>query len=665
MARTMARIMVLLLTPLWLGALAAQGLLAQETKGREPAPKDSVALEPVVVTATRMETPLQEVIGSCTVITAEEIAAKQYRTVQEALKSVPGLDVVRAGALGQQTSVFLRGGNSEHVLVLIDGVVANDPSMPGRNFDFAHLTTDNVERIEVMRGPQSVLYGSDAMTGVIQIITRKGQGGPRAHVALEGGSFRTLRESAAVSGSKKRVNYALAVSRTDSDGISAAAKKDGNHEHDGYQNTAVSLRLGVQPTEKSYIDFIGRYQDTRTEMDNFGGPLGDDPNSLANAHFLHLRLQGGLRLWDDRLDTRLAASLADYRRKYDNDTDASHPGDSSYSTYDSSLYKFEWQNDLRLAEWNTLSLGAEYQEEEMNSRYTSESVYYGMSYVSSERFPEKSRSLSSVYLQEQLQWQKRYFITLGARLDEHEDFGSKATWKAAAAYIVPVTESKLSVSYGTAFKAPSLYQLYAHTDYVQGNRHLDPEENRGWDIRLEQPLWERRIVLSAAWFQNDFKNLITTDLDENWVYRYVNINRARARGVELEARIAPVEQLEFSASYTYTDTEDRETGLDLLRRPRHKFAFNTHWQVLESLGADLQLLCVGRRRDTFYNEATYESGRVTLAGYALLNAAISWDVTKNVQLQARVENLLDRDYEEVWGYGTPGIGAYAGIRVGI
>ncbi|MBQ6669458.1 MAG: TonB-dependent receptor [Deltaproteobacteria bacterium] len=665
MARTMARIMVVLLTPIWLGALAAQGLLAQETEDREPAPKGSVVLEPVVVTATRMETPLQEVIGSCTVITAEEIAAKQYRTVQEALKSVPGLDVVRAGALGQQTSVFLRGGNSEHVLVLIDGVVANDPSMPGRNFDFAHLTTDNVERIEVMRGPQSVLYGSDAMTGVIQIITRKGQGGPHAHVALEGGSFRTLRESAAVSGSKKRVNYALAVSRTDSDGISAAAKKDGNHEHDGYQNTAVSLRLGVQPTEKSYIDFIGRYQDTRTEMDNFGGPLGDDPNSLANAHFLHLRLQGGLRLWDDRLDTRLAASLADYRRKYDNDTDASHPGDSSYSTYDSSLYKFEWQNDLRLAEWNTLSLGAEYQEEEMKSRYTSESVYYGMSYVSSERFPEKSRSLSSVYLQEQLQWQKRYFITLGARLDEHEDFGSKATWKAAAAYIVPVTESKLSVSYGTAFKAPSLYQLYAHTDYVQGNRHLDPEENRGWDIRLEQPLWERRIVLSAAWFQNDFKNLITTDLDENWVYRYVNVNRARARGVELEARIAPVEQLEFSASYTYTDTEDRETGLDLLRRPRHKFAFNTHWQVLESLGADLQLLCVGRRRDTFYNEATYESGRVTLAGYALLNAAISWDVTKNVQLQARVENLLDRDYEEVWGYGTPGIGAYAGIRVGI
>ena len=665
MARTMARIKVLLLTPLLLGALAAPGLLAQETEGREQAPKDSVALEPVVVTATRMETPLQEVIGSCTVITAEEIAAKQYRTVQDALKSVPGLDVVRTGALGQQTSVFLRGGNSDHVLVLIDGVVANDPSMTARNFDFAHLTTDNVERIEVMRGPQSVLYGSDAMTGVIQIITRKGQGDPHAHVAVEGGSFRTLRESAAVSGSKNRVNYSLAVSRVDSDGISAAAKKDGNHEHDGYQNTAVSMRLGVTPTEKSYVDFIARYQDNRTEMDNFGGPLGDDPNSLARGHFLHLRLQGGLRLWEDRLDTRLAASLADYRRKYENDTDAAHPGDSSYSTYDSSLYKFEWQNDLRLAEWNTLSLGAEYQEEEMKSRYTSESVWYGMSYVTSERFPEKSCSTSGVYVQEQLQWQKRYFITLGARLDDHEDFGSKATWKAAAAYVVPVTDTKLSVSYGTAFKAPSLYQLYAHTDYVQGNRHLDPEENRGWDIRLEQPLWERRIMLSAAWFQNDFKNLITTDLDENWVYRYVNINRARARGIELEARFAPVEQLEFSAAYTYTDTEDRETGLELLRRPRHKFAFNTHWQVLESLGADLQLLCVGRRHDVFYNEATYESGRVKLGGYALLNAAISWDVTKNVQLQARVENLLDRDYEEVWGYGTAGIGAYAGIKVGI
>ena len=656
MARTMARIKVLLLTPLLLGVLAAPGLLAQETEGREQAPKDSVALEPVVVTATRMETPLQEVIGSCTVITAEEIATKQYRTVQDALKSVPGLDVVRSGGLGQATSVFLRGGNSEHVLVLIDGVVANDPSITARSFDFAHLTTDNVERIEVMRGPQSVLYGSDAMTGVIQIITRKGQGKPRAHVAVEGGSFRTLRESAAVSGSKDRVNYSLAVSRTDSDGISAAAKKDGNHERDGYQNTAASMRLGVTPTEKSYIDFIGRYQDARTEIDGYDSlwRFGDDPNALAKARFLHLRLQGGVKLWDDRLHTRLAASLADYHRKYENDTDASHPFYSSHESYDSQLYKFEWQNDLRLAEWNTLSLGAEYQNEKMKSRY--KSVSYG--YVTSEPFPEKSRSISGAYLQEQLQWQNRYFITLGARLDDHEDFGSKATWKVAAAYVVPVTDTKLSVSYGTAFKAPSLYQLYVHTDYVRGNRHLEPEENRGWDIRLEQPLWERRIVLSAAWFQNDFKNLINGYTDENFVWRYVNINRARTRGVELEARFAPVEQLEFSAAYTYTDTEDRETGRELARRPRHKFAFNTHWQALESLGADLQLLCVGSRRNSDFDE-------VTLAGYALLNAAISWDVTKNIQLQARVENLLDSDYEEVDGYGTPGIGAYVGIRLGI
>ncbi|MBN1142608.1 MAG: TonB-dependent receptor [Deltaproteobacteria bacterium] len=625
-------------------------------------------LDPVVVTATRTETPVTEILGSCTVITAEEIEARQYATVLEAVQATPGVVAARAGGWGQQSSIFLRGANSEHLLVLIDGMVVNDPSLPSRSFDFAHLTTDNIERIEILRGPQSVLYGSDAMAGVIQIITKKGSGKPSLQVTAEGGSFRTFRETAASSGGNERLNYSLSLSRIDSDGISAASEADGNRERDGYRANALALRLGVNPTPHAAIDLIGRYLESSTELDNFGGPMGDDPNNELDWKSWQLRLQGRWRPLGERWETKAAVSAVDNDRVNDNNPDAGHPDALLRSSYDSRLYKAEWQNDIRLGENHLLTMGAEYQDEKMKSRYYEEGSYTFMGttyyFTDSSEFRARSKTTAGLFVQEQFQFRKTFFATLGMRLDDHESFGSHATWKIAAAYVLPQTQTRFSASFGTGFKAPSLYQLYADSSYVQGNVDLDPEQSRGWEARLEQPFLERRLVLNATYFRNDFKDLITTELDTaSWRYAFVNINEARTRGFELEALFQPRPELEFSASYTRTEAENLDSGEDLVRRPRHKFALQARYRFLETAGAELELCYVGKRKDTFYNEATSESGPVKLDPYTLVNLALHWDLTPHLRLFGRVENLLDEDYVEVWGYGTPGIGAYTGLRL--
>ncbi|NLC71580.1 MAG: TonB-dependent receptor [Desulfuromonadaceae bacterium] len=630
------------------------------------AAEESYLLNPIIVTATRTATPSLEIAASCTVITAEEIEARQHKTVLDVLRGMPGLDITRAGSMGQQGSVLIRGGNSEHTLVLIDGVEANDPSTPGRSFDFAHLTTDNIERIEILRGPQSVLYGSDAMAGVIHIITRQGRGKPTFWGSVEGGSFRTFREALGGSGGNEKLNYSLSLSRIDSDGISAAGSADGNKERDGYRNTTLSLKLGAIPTKNTVLDLTARYMDSKTEIDNFGGPLGDDPNNELQWQTFHLRGQGTLRLLEDLWESKIAFNFTDNQRDNDNGPDAEHPVSLLRSSFDSRLYKGEWQNDLHLGERHTLTLGAEYQQESAKSRYYEEYADYftGLPVSSTSDFRKKTAYTMGVFLQEQFRYGESFFATAGIRLDDHESFDSQATWRITSAYILPRLQTKLSATLGTAFKAPSLYQLHVVTDYVLGNENLDPEESLGWEVGIEQPLLDRRLTLSATYFRNDFDNLITTEMDAaTWQYRYVNVDKARTRGFELEALFQPLPELGFSAAYTQTDAENRDTGEDLPRRPRHKFSINCHYRFLDHAGADLTLVYVGKRDDLFYNEATYQSGRVELDDYTLVNLAAHWDVTPKVRLFGRIDNLFDEDYEEIWGYGTPGIGAFAGIRL--
>ncbi len=638
-------------------ALTSFPVSAAETAAPRPPNPEEEAEKPqkaedqeIIVTATRIETPAREVASSVTVITRDEIECKQKKLVSEVLRDVPGLDVVQTGGPGQQTSVFMRGAKSEHTLVLIDGVEANDPISPGRSFNFADLTTDNVERIEIIRGPQSTLYGSDAIGGVVNIITRRGKGKPSATVMAEGGSYDTYRESASLLGGTELLNYSLSLSSLRSGGVSAAARWDGNRERDAYENATVSARLGLTPTEDFGLDLILRYVDSEGDFDNFGGPFGDDPNSVFDTQVFLSRLQGRLSLCDDMWEQTMGVSFTDYNRRLKNDVDPLNPTSSLDSDFKGETVKLDWQHNFYLHETNTLTVGLETEEERGRSRSVSVSTWGAFV----DQMGSRTARTNSAYVQDQIRLFDRLFTTVGVRLDKHESFDSEVTYRVAPAYLIEETGTKLKATYGTGFKAPTLYQLFSQ----YGDPDLSPETSKGWDAGFEQNVCGDRLTVGATYFENGFEDLI----DFGPAYKFVNVARARSEGVELFTSCRPVESVTVRAGLTRQDTEDETTGDPLIRRPKNKASLDVDYRCLnDKANVNLNVLYAGPRDD--WDFSAWPAARVSLDNYTLVNVALAYDVTERVQLIARVENLLDKEYEEAFGFGSLGLGVYAGVKV--
>lgn len=610
-------------------------------------------LEEVVVTANRLETATREVGSSITVITSKEIEQRQQKFLLDVLRSVPSLDVVRNGGPGSTTSVFMRGANSEHTLVLLDGIELNDPSAPGGGYDFANLPADNIERIEILRGPQSTLYGSRAMGGVINVITRRGQGKPAGFLSAQGGSFYTAAEKAGISGGTYLYNYALGLSRFDTGGFSAAGRKYGNTENDGYQNTSLNTRLGITPTSNLSIDFIVNYLRSRIALDNNGGIGGDDSNYIQKSEQISFRSQADLVLFENLWEQRLGVSFNDLSRDVNNGADPAHPSDLSRESYHGQSVTVDWQHTLHLHETNSLTLGIERKEENAKSDYYSESAWGPYNSPWDKQFAHTT----GYYLQDQVRLWDAWFTTAGVRLDDHSSFGTNGTYRFTSAYTIKQTNTTVKGSYGTAFKAPSLYQLYA-PDYGDGN--LKPEKSNGWDLGVEQSLFGGKMTMGTTYFHNDFDDLINFDSN---LSKYSNIARATTQGVELTATMRPVDELTLRVGYTYTKTEDKKTGLELLRRPKNKINFEGNYRFLKNANVNLGIIYVGTRFDNVYDPATYASTRVKMGEYMLLNLAACYDIAKNIKIFGRLDNLFDRNYEEITGYGTAGISAFGGIKV--
>ncbi len=611
-----------------------------------------VEMKEVVVTASRLEETLRYSPDSVTVVTEDEIQKKGEKTVIDVLRDVPGVSIAQYGQFGGGASIYLRGTNNAHTLIMIDGVRVGDPMATDGKMSISDLSTNNIERIEVVRGAQSVLYGSDAIGGVINIITKKGEGKPKFFLSGEGGTYHTYRGAAGLSGGTKWVNYSLGISHFDTKGFSAAHKKYGNTEKDGHKNTSFSTRLGFTPSEYLDIDFIVRYIDTKTDLDQGGGRGKDDPNFVSDSRQLFFRTQGRLLLLNGLWEQKLGFSLSDHDREYSDKKDAQHPYDSSRGFYDGRVWKVDWQHNLYLHKTNTLTLGVEYEKEKGESEYSWESVWGPGKSI----FPEKSAYTKGLYIQDKIALYESFFATLGIRVDDHSRFGSETTYRIAPAYLFKKTGTKIKATYGTGFKAPSLYQLYALATARGpiGNENLKPEKSKGWDAGVEQYLFKDRVTLGATYFRNDFEDLI----DFDWAKGYVNIAKAKTEGAEIFASVRPIEDLTIGASYTYTDTEDKKTGKRFLRRPPHKGSLNLNYRFLNKGNASLDLIYVGKRDDW----APYPK-RGEVGGYTLVNLAASYDIFKNIQVFGRIENLFDRKYEEVWGYGTAGFSLFGGIKM--
>lgn len=581
----------------------------------------------IVVTANRIATPPAQVGSSVTVITGDDIARRQSPFVADVLRGSPGLDVARSGGPNQVTSVFLRGAESHHTLVLVDGIVANDPTSPNRAFDFSTLTTDNIDRIEVLRGPQGTLWGSNAMGGVINVITKRGQGGPSGYAFAEVGSFNTYREGAGVGGGDQTLNYSFSASQVNSSGFSAADRKFGNFENDGFSNTAVAGKVGWNVSDNVDVDFVLRYTYNNTEIDDFGGPGGDDPDRRLRGNEAFFRLAPHVLLFGGTLEQTYAFNYTYYDRR---DTD-----DSFGDAFNGGLAAFDWQNDLHLGKGHTLTFGANLAEENFASRTI------GRRYADT----------AAVYVQDAVAIDERLFLTGGVRYEDHTASESATTYRATGAYLFRSTGTKVRASYGTGFKEPSLSNLFSSF----GSPDLRPERVKGWDAGVEQTFLGGRATVEAAYFRNDFDNLIDFNFVTN---RLENVGRARTQGVEVGLTVRPTDDVALGVSYTYTDTLNQQTDQQLLRRPPHKIGFDATWRYSTKGDVTVSGAYIGSRADI--DPITF--GRARLGSYFLVNVSTAYHLTDHLTLTGRVENALDRDYEDVAGFGTAGVAVYGGVK---
>jgi vitamin B12 transporter len=634
--------------------------------------RDTARTAAVVVTATRSPLAAARVPATVTLVSGEQLRREGITTVADALRRVPGLSVTETGSHGGATSLFIRGGESKYTKVLVDGVPVNDA---GGAFDFSSLTTDNVERIEVVRGPASVLYGSDAVAGVVQIFTRAGAGRPRADFSARGGGNRSYDAEGSVRAGGERLGLSLGGARHATEGQQAF-----NSE---YRRDVASARLdGATGVADARLTF--RYADGMFQYPTNGSGQVVDSNAVRREGRLALGVDAGWKL-TPAVELRASAASHDVHAATSDQPDS--PGDQSgyyFSTGDRSRRRSgDLRLNLALAGATRLTLGGQVERQWQASETASNFGDNGFT---------ATRRTSAAYAQLLLAPAERYTLTLGGRLEHNERFGDFATYRGAASMAI-ASGTRLRGSVGTAFREPTFLENYGGA-FVIGNPALEPEHALSVDVGVEQAIGTWGSI-GATWFANSFRDLIDYRYSATEP-NYFNIARTRARGIELDARAALPDGFSADASFTYLEARVVDPGTStsttalfapgarLLRRPSHSLTAGLGYDVARgALG--LRAVRVGPRADVYY-APDFTSARVTLPAY--VRADLSGELRlvpsatgRSAALTIRVENLFDALYTDVagfnydfsrtdddalrqTGYRAPARRALVGIRLG-
>jgi len=622
-----------------------------------------IELEGLVVTANRWAEPAWTVAAHATVIDGAALRQAGIEYVADALRRVPGMAVIRNGSFGAVTSVFLRGGESDYVQVLIDGVPVNEP---GGAFDFGSVSTDNIERIEIIRGPASALYGSDAVSGVIQIFTRRGAGPATGSLSFQAGSFATHRWQGTLSGGTDALSYAFSLGRNDTDGI-----LEYNNEH---RRTTFTGRVQGRLGPHADATLSARYDDRRFNFPTDGSGALVDRNAHTYGDALTLHLDAGRR-WSDAFETRFTFDVNDTDRGSDDAPDG--PADTL------GFFGYTNLNDIRRtgggarAIWRPAGstvLAAGYELEQQSIRAFSRSFsQYGPSASNS----ENDRRNHAAYTQ--LSWQRGGLaLNGGVRAESNERFGTAATWKLGAAWQSAAERTRLRAAAGTGIKEPTFFETYA-AGFTRGNPNLAPEHSTSFEAGLDQDLGGG-ARLSLTGFSQSYRDLIqyTFSPPTQGGPNYHNVAQARSRGVEAEG-VVDAGPIQLTANYTWLDTEVEDAGFHegegatfvagepLLRRPRHTAGASASVQVASAARFEVGLRRTGDRADRDFS--TFPATPVTLPAYTVVDLAAEIEVVAaragrpGFQLTVRAENLMGAEYEEVWGFAAPGRGVYVGGRV--
>jgi vitamin B12 transporter len=660
------------------GALALVMVCAQQAAAQTDTQSGAVTLPQIVVSATTVLTPVSEVASSVTVITAGELEQKQLRTVPDALKQVPGIDVVQTGGPGGQTSVFMRGTNANHVKVLIDGIDVGNPSITNGAFDFGHLLAGDIERIEVLRGPQSGLYGSDAIGGVISITTKKGEGPPKVTAMAEGGSFGTFNQTLGVRGSQGNFNYAFNILHYRSSATPVTPlhllAPDETRNDDRYDNRTYSTKLGLNLTDQITLNAVARYTDAKLGFtgENFSLFPQDYPESLQSTqrnHNLYSRGEVVWSLFEDRFKNYFGVNYTnqwDWTSNPNSDFAANNffasPLVGPPITNVGERTKYDWRGEAKLAPGQTLVMGLERETQSLrtNSTGTTDAPFLG-NFTQTTTYASTGNKAGYVELQSE--FAKRFFLVANGRYDDNDSFGPHSTWRVAPAFIVPMTDTKLKATYGTGFKAPTLTQLYVSNPSFSAvsNPNLRPETSKGYDYGFEQPLLQGRVRFGVTYFRNDIRDLINNTFDPTtFKFSYVNVGQATTHGTESFASVAVTDQLKLRADYTTILTRDETTNLGLRNRPGNKESLTAIWTPTDTFTLSTTVLHVGSAVE-FNRDGTVP--REDSSAYTLVNLAANYRIDKHVEIFGRIDNLFNRHYEEPIGFDQTGFGAFGGIRL--
>ncbi len=586
-------------------------------------------IAPVVVTASKTAQPLEDVTADVSVITAEEIQERGYMTVDQALSALAGIQVQQNGGLGKSASVRLRGMDTHRVLVLIDGIRYNDPTLIGGAANFAQLLTDDIARIEVIRGAQSGIWGADASAGVINIITKRAQKeGLGATVFGEYGSFNTKKAGMNTSYKAGAFDAALSVVRLESDGFSAVAPDQANlddYEDDGYKNTTADLKLGYQLSEHDRISATLHYIDATNDYDGYDPvTFMPDPNDAQSSE-----------------DITETLARVDYRH--------------TFSKGEANIYASRSKFKRELATGFSKDFEGSVDEVGINARYNYDKGAFVNGGIDQKRFKHENE-IDRSYKNQGIfvtntnvldgLTDGKTIITEALRYDKYDDFDDKFTYKVGLKHIHEKIEGLwTSVNYATGYNIPTLYQLYS----AYGNPDLNPEKTRGFDITASYK------GLQVTYFDNKIEDMIDFGPD----YKYANVSGDNSfKGVEL-SYAGGIESLSllYRANYTYLKAEDKD-GNDLPRRAKNSANLLLDYYGIPKSHIGMEIQYVGKRKKSPYDIDPQKDD----AAYTVVNLSGDYQLSKSLQLYARVENLLDRTYQDISGYATSPRALYAGFR---
>lgn len=611
----------------------------------------------IIVTATRAPLTLDEIPSSVAVLDKAAIDRSQDIGVTELLLRTPGVSIARNGGYGTSTSLRIRSAESEHTVAVIDGVKLNDPSSTGGGFNFTNLLVGDIDRIEVLRGPQSILWGSQAIGGVVNIVTASPEKAIEGSFDLEAGSRDTVSARAALGGRTGPLAWRIGGQRFTTDGISSHAKAFGGVEADGYRNTNLSGRAELTLAENISVDVRGTYSSGQVEFDGFNT---DSADYGLNKEFigyagLNVDLAGG------RFRNRFAYAYTDTNRDNFNPTRA-RP--QSFEA-DGQNKRFEYQGSFDVSDRITAIFGAENERSTFRSRSPSASLA-----VPVPNFARGEAEITSAYGQLSVEPIDGLTLNGGVRHDDHDRFGGQTLFAAGGVWRLS-TGTVLRASYGEGFKAPSLFQLFSEF----GNTALDPEEAKGWEAGIEQQLFDRKLVVGAAWFDRRTTNLVIFnscsgtstnplcfvpgDTATRRSGFYSNVARAEAHGVEASAALT-LGGLRLDGNYSWIVAEDRSPGGAnfgkwLPRRPRNTANASVSYGFDFGLELGAALRWSGKSFDNASNAQRLDD-------YTLVDLRAEVALSDAVKLFARAENVFDEAYMTAFRYGSIGRSFYAGIR---